>query len=163
MGTNAQLEFAMNPNNIQHIQELSSPVAWLFLLTIQTPNNPPLYLVNNNEEFISNGITYLPYPFQLVLPEDTGDKLPMVSLTISNIDGAIIEAIRGFDQAPQITVQLVSSAYPDLVEKKLDYLKLRDVSYDAMTITGNLETINILTRRFPNGSYEPVQFPSLFY
>jgi hypothetical protein len=153
----------MNPNNISHIQEFSSPVAWLFLLKIETPSNPPLYLVNNNEEFMSNGINYLPYPFQLVLPEDTGDKLPTVTLTISNIDGAIIEAIRGFSEAPEISVKLVSSAYPDLVEKELNYLKLRNVSYDAMTVTGQLETINVLSRRFPEGTYDPVHFPAIFY
>jgi len=153
----------MTPNNIAHIQEFSSSVVWLYLLTIETPRNLPLYLVNNNEEFVSNGITYLPYPFELVLPEDTGDKLPTVKLTISNVDGAIVDAIRGFATAPQISVQLVSSAYPDVIEKKLDYLQLRNVSYDAMTISGTLETINVLSRRFPDESYDPVHFPAIFY
>lgn len=153
----------MNPSNIRHLQEVSSPVAWLFLLKIQTPDNPPLYLVNNNQEFISQGITYLPYPFQIILPEDTGDKLPMVTLSISNIDGSIIDAIRGFSQAPEISVKLVSSAYPDLVEKELNYLKLRNVSYDALNVTGQLETVNVLSRRFPEGTYDPVHFPAIFY
>lgn len=153
----------MNPHNIAEIQRLSSPVAWLFLLTIKTPNNEPLRLVNNNEPFISRGMEFLPYPFDLTLPEDNAETLPVVTLQISNIASEIIEAIRGFSVAPQIDIELVSSAYPDIVEKRLDYLKLRDVTYDSIMITGQLETINVLSSRFPDGDYQPVSYPSLFF
>ncbi len=152
----------MDPRNIKEIQNFSSPVAWLFLLTIKTKGNAPLRLVNNNEPITSRGNVYEPFPFALVLPEDTGDQLPKVSLSISNISGEIIKAIREQQDPPEISCELISSAYPDVVEKTLDFLQLRTVSYDAITITGQLEVVNVLTKGFPGESYDPVHFPGLF-
>ncbi len=121
-----------------------------------------MYFVNNNEQVVSRGVTYEPFPFALVLPEDTGDRLPKVTITISNISGEIIQAIRAQSTAPDMKVEMVSSAYPDIVEKTLDFLQLRSVNYDAITITGQLEVVNVLTKGFPSESYDPVHFPGLF-
>jgi len=152
----------VHPENQRDIQAISSPVAWLYLLTIETLGNPPLYLVNNNESIISNGITYQPFPFKLNLPSDDGEKLPRVSLVISNVSNEIIEAIRGQAIPPVLTVELISSAYPDIVEKRLDFLTLRGVQYDALTITGDLEVLNTMSVGFPAETYDPVHFPGLF-
>ena len=152
----------MYSENTAAIQATSSSVAWLFLLTIQAKDKPPLYLVNNNEPIISQGIEYLPFPFQLNLPSDDGESLPKVSLKISNISNEIIEAIRSELTPPELKVELVSSAYPDIVEKRLDFLKLRSVSYDAITITGQLEVVNVMTNAFPSEVYDPVHFPGMF-
>jgi hypothetical protein len=152
----------MYSENTAAIQATSSSVAWLFLLTIQAKGKPPLYLVNNNEPIISQGIEYLPFPFQLNLPSDDGESLPKVSLKISNISNEIIEAIRSELTPPELKVELVSSAYPNIVEKRLDFLKLRSVSYDAITITGQLEVVNVMTNAFPSEVYDPVHFPGMF-
>lgn len=152
----------MLPENIRSIQDTSSPVAWLFLLTIKAKDKPPLYLVNNNEPIISQGIQYEPFPFKLNLPSDDGETLPKISLVISNISNEIIEAIRSELTPPELKVELVSSAYPDLVEKRLDFLKLRSVSYDAITITGQLEVLNVMTNAFPSEVYDPVHFPGMY-
>ena len=148
--------------NQASIQATSSGVAWLFLLTIETKDKPNLYLVNNNEPITSNGIEYLPFPFSLNLPSDTGERLPRVTLVISNISNEIIEAIRSELTPPVLTVEMVSSAFPDIVEKRLDFLTLRGVSYDATTITGELEVANVLSSGFPAEVYDPVHFPGLF-
>ena len=152
----------VQPQNQADIQATSSSVAWLFLLTIETKDKPNLYLVNNNEVFVSNGIEYQPFPFALALPSDTGEKLPRITLAISNISNEIIEAIRSQSIPPTLTIELVSSAYPDIVEKRLDFLTLRNVSYDATTITADLEVVNILSSGFPAEVYDPVHFPGLF-
>jgi len=152
----------MDPRNITSLLERSSPTAWFFLLTITPKGGTPMYFVNNNEKVVSRGVTYEPFPFALILPEDTGDRLPKVTITISNISGEIIQAIRAQSTAPDMKVEMVSSAYPDIVEKTLDFLQLRSVNYDAITITGQLEVVNVLTKGFPSESYDPVHFPGLF-
>ena len=152
----------MDPRNVAEMQSLSSDAAWLFLLTIKTKGAPNLCLVNNNEEIVSNGVTYKPFPFSLNLPSDTGDRQPKVTLSISNISDEIIQAIRMQSEAPVLTVEMVTSKFPDVVEKRLDYLQLRNVHYDAVTVTGELEVINVLTRGFPSESYDPVHYPALF-
>lgn len=152
----------IHAENQRDIQATSSSVAWLFLLTVEAKGKPPLYLVNNNEVFVSNGIEYQPFPFKLNLPSDTGERLPRITLSISNISNEIIEAIRSEMTPPVLTIEMVSSAFPDLVEKRLDFLTLRGVSYDATTITGELEVINVMSSGFPAEVYDPVHFPGLF-
>jgi hypothetical protein len=112
---------------------------------------------------ISNGITYIPYPFNLTLPLDTGDKIPTITLTIDNVDQMLVDAIRELEVAPSIRVQLITSVFPDLVEKDLDFLKLRNVTYDAMSISGTLEVASVWARKFPSEQVDPVHYPALFY
>lgn len=153
------------PISVQNTPSLlgtSTDVVWMYLLTITASSGPPLYLVNNNEPVTSRGIEFLPYPFALVLPEDFGDQLPQVQISIDNISLEIVDFIRGEIIAPTIKVELVTSAFPDIVEKSLDFLQLRDVKYDAMAITGTLEVINVLNTRFPAESYDPTRYPALF-
>lgn len=140
----------------------STPVAWLALLTISAPGSPPLYVVNNAEAIVSRGITFEPYPFQVTLPMDDSDTLPQVTLAISNLDSAIIEFIRRLIDPPSIAIELVTSAYPDLVEKSLTFLKLVSVDYDVLTINGRLDVDDFLTQRFPAEGYVPPLFPGLF-
>ena len=149
--------------NIVHLQETSSEVAWLYLMEITTPGNPVLRLVNNLEPVVSRGNKYEPYAFKLVLPTQQEGQLPSVRIEIDNIAGEIIEAVRGFEEPPIFKIELISTAYPDVPEKTLDFLKLRAVTYDAMVLTGDLEVRNIMTAKFPSEEYDPVSYPALFY
>jgi hypothetical protein len=155
----------IDQRNVPAINASSSNVAWFFLLTIQTanPNDEIIHLVNNNEPVVSNGITYHPFPFHLTLPLDTGDKIPNITLTIDNVDQMIVDAIREMEIAPSIRIQLVTSSFPDLVEKDLNFLKLRNVSYDSMSIQGTLEVASIWARKFPSERVDPTKYPALFY
>jgi hypothetical protein len=154
----------MQPQNVRYANASSTNAAWFFLLSI-TPasGDEVIHLVNNNEPVVSNGITYIPYPFNLTLPLDTGDKIPTITLTIDNVDQLLVDAIRELEVAPSIRVQLITSVFPDLVEKDLDFLKLRNVTYDAMSITGTLEVASVWARKFPSEQVDPVHFPALFY
>jgi hypothetical protein len=154
----------MQPQNVRYANASSTHAAWFFLLSI-TPasGDEVIHLVNNNEPVISNGITYMPYPFNLTLPLDTGDKIPAITLTIDNVDQMLVDAIRELEVAPSIRVQLITSVFPDLIEKDLDFLRLRNVSYDAMSITGTLEIASVWARKFPSEQVDPVHFPALFY
>jgi hypothetical protein len=154
----------MQPQNVRYANASATNAAWFFLLSI-TPasGDEVIHLVNNNEPVISNGITYIPYPFNLTLPLDTGDKIPTITLTIDNVDQMLVDAIRELEVAPSIRVQLITSVFPDLVEKDLDFLKLRNVTYDAMSISGTLEVASVWARKFPSEQVDPVHYPALFY
>ena len=154
----------ISPQNTPSVNLSSTVTAWFFLLSITPASGTEvIHLVNNNEPVVSNDITYMPYPFHLTLPLDTGDKIPQITLTIDNVDQLLINAIRELELAPTIRVQLITSAFPDLVEKDLDFLKLRNVSYDAMSITGTLEVASVWARKFPSEHVDPTHFPALFY
>lgn len=150
--------------NVPAALESSSEVAWLCLLTITAADNPgvPLRVVNNAAPVVSRGLTFEPYPFNVVLPADDSETLPQVSLEISNLDAEIIAFVRAQAKAPSIAIEVVTSAYPDVVEKSLTFLKLTTVSYDAMVVQGRLDVDDFLSQRFPAEGYVPPQFPGLF-
>lgn len=152
----------VQPVNVPAALATSSPVAWLCLLTITAVGLPPLRVVNNSVPITSRGQEYVPYPFDITLPADDSDTLPQVQLKISNVDREIIQFIRAQLEPPAIVVELVTSAYPDLVEKSLTFLRLTNVSYDALVVTGQLDVDDFLSQRFPAESYVPPLYPGLF-
>jgi len=148
--------------NVPSLLATATPVVWLALLRITAPGETPVALVNNSEPVTSRGLVYQPFPFAITLPADDSETLPRVTLSLSNVDQLLVEYIRGAVEPPKIEVELITSAYPDTVEKALTFLKLVDVSYDAITISGTLTLDNFLTQAFPAEAYTPPYFPALF-
>ena len=144
------------------IYQTSTNEAFLWLLTI-TSANETLRVVNNMEDVVSRGNTFTAYPFNISLPVEDGAKELALTLTIDNVDQMLVEAIRGFLEPPMMTLDLVLSSDFDTVEKKIDFLRLANVEYDALQIRGSLKPINVLGNSFPASNYDPAQFPSLFY
>jgi hypothetical protein len=140
---------------------ISSPVAWLALLTFTLPGQEPLRVVNNTEDVVSRGNTFLSSGFEFILPNDDGESLPQVKLTIPNADRNIIEWIRGFPTAPTLMLEIVLSNAPDVVERSIDWMRLASVNYDALQITGTLVVENVLSAGYPSESYSPTRFPGL--
>lgn len=139
----------------------SSSIAWLTLLTFTIPGLDPLRVVNNTEDIISRGNTFLACGFEIILPVDDGETMPTVKLTIPNADREIIEWIRGFPVAPALMMEIILSNSPDVVERSIDWMRLADVTYDALQITGTLAVENVLSAGFPSEKYSPVRFPAL--
>lgn len=138
--------------------------AFLVLLTIQPSDGaPPLLVVNNNANIVSRGKTYLGYPFNVILPPDTGDRQQTVRLAIDNVDQAIMEEMRRLLEPPEITLELVLSGSPSTVEKKIDFLRLRSINYDAFVIEGILEPVSMMTSAFPGEVYTGVNYPDLAF
>lgn len=144
------------------IYQTSTNEAFLWLLTI-TSANETLRVVNNMEDVVSRGNTFTAYPFNISLPVEDGAKELALTLTIDNVDQMLVEAIRGFLEPPMMTLELVLSSDFNTVEKKIDFLRLANVEYDALQIRGSLKPINVLGNSFPASNYDPAQFPSLFY
>jgi hypothetical protein len=149
-------------NNIGNLFEQNSSVVWMFLLRLTDGNGETIYLVNNNEEVVSKGKTYIPFPFEVTLPADDGTKLPSLSISFANFADEIVTAIRGWITPPTIDIELVTSKYPDIIEKSLIGMTLRGITFDALTVSGTLEVKDILNSKFPSETYSPTRFPSLF-
>jgi len=137
---------------------------FLTLLEFTHPDMPnAIYFVDNTTAIVSNGTTYDPYPFEITLPEDTEGVLPQVKLKIDNVDRVLTDAIRGFSNPPVVTLKIILASNPDTVEMKLENLKLRNVTFDMYSIKGNLVMDSPLARKFPASTFNPKQYPALFF
>jgi hypothetical protein len=136
---------------------------FLVLLEINhSTMDTPLYFVNNTENITSNSQVYTAYPFLIDLPSDDPEKLPHVSLIIDNIDRSILETLRGIDSPPTISLSLVLASDPDTLELGPLNFTLKNITYDALTIKGDLSYEDILSEGFPKDSFTPENFPGLF-
>lgn len=124
--------------------------AYLTLLTITHPDlGTPLRFTSDNVNTISNGNTFVPFPYDITLPDDTEGQIPEAQLVIDNTSTEIISVLRQLTTAPIITIDVIRSEDPNYVERSWTGLEWRSTSYNLDTITGKLTVENLATEEFP--------------
>ena len=150
------------------INQTSIDDAFFALLTITSghediADQEKEYLVNNNEAVTSRGQVYRPYAFTITLPTEDLDQPMSVQIVIDNVDRRITEFVRALLEPPTFKIEVIISSDPDTVERRIDFMKLADVTYDAMTVTGTLVPTNPLSRPCIDSTYNGTEFPDLVY
>lgn len=137
--------------------------AFLILLTLSHAQLPePLRVTSDAVETISRGNSFAPFPFELSLPDDDGDRSPEARLTIDNIDRQIVRAVRSLPSAPAVLIEIVRAADADTVEARFEDFKLTNVSYDSQVVEGYLSIEDFTAEPFPAFLFSPGLFPGLF-
>lgn len=135
---------------------------WLVLLTISHASlAAPIRVVHNNENITSRGNEFTAYAFQFIMPGQGGDGPGEAQLSIDNTDRVIVETIRLITDAPDVLVEVILADTPDVVEISLPPLKLRDVTYNASTVTGFLRFEDLVTEPVSE-TITPSRLPALF-
>jgi hypothetical protein len=97
-----------------------------------------IYLVNNNQDIEYDSNTYSANNFKFTPPTQEGGEVNEAKLTISNIDQALIAALRGINSAPTITANIIFYGDTPVLEAGPWEFYLKDISYNMMSITGTL-------------------------
>lgn len=143
--------------------ESQTDEVFLVLLAIAHPDlASPLNVVNNTQDIESGGVTYTAFPFQIKLQGETEDQITSAQLSIDNVTREIVAAIRSITSAPTVTMRIVLASQPDTVEVGPVDFVLRDVSYDAQTVSGTLGYEDRLDAHIPKDRFTPELFPGLF-
>lgn len=135
---------------------------FLHLLEISHDSIETLRFVDNTEQIVSNGDTYLPYAFRIALPGEFDDQLPTVHLEIDNVDRVILEGIRALPSSPSIRMAVILASSPDTIEAGPFTFTLKAVDYDAMSISGTLAFEDTLNEPYPFVRFSPGLFPGIF-
>lgn len=136
---------------------------WVSLLVIEHASlEEPLRFNNSGAEIVSNGEVYSPFPFMLLLPEDSEESVGQARLTIDNTSREIMATIRGLRPEPLITVSVVIAETPDVVEIQLPPLPLKNISYDDFMVEGQIAAEDYAGEPFPAGKFTPADFPGMF-
>jgi len=148
---------------VEAVNASTTGAAFLTLLTITAGALPPLRVVNDMQPLVSRGLTFIAYPFSIVLASSLADAQPTVSLAIDNVSQDLIEYIRGFEDTPTVKVEMVLSSSPDRVDRAINFLRLSSVTYDALKVSGTLMPIDFLTARAVDEIYNGSSYPSLVW
>lgn len=136
---------------------------FLYLLALSHPQMVTMYFVNNTVDIVSNGNTYMAFPFDLTLPDDREDTITRIHLVIDNIDRRIVAAVRSIDTPATFTISVIRAAEPNVLIAGPVSCTLRNVTYGAMTVEGDLAPWeNILDEPVPQHTYTPATAPGLF-
>ena len=122
----------------------------------------PIRVCSNAGDVVSNGNTFVAFPFELTLPDDQDNAAPRASLRIDNVDRQIVQAIRTIGSPPSVRIMVVLASDPDTIEADWDGFTLRVASYDALTVAGEILTDAFEDEPYPAASFTPGRFPGLF-
>jgi hypothetical protein len=147
---------------VRELLAQESGEVFLQLLTLSHPQMTTLRVVNNTQDVVSRGNTYLAFPFSLELPADLAEEMPNVQLMISNADRRLVDELRTVVDPITVTLEIVAAGVPDTVEVGPFSFDLSRVVYGKDTITGTLSTEPILQEPFPADTFNPKDFPGLF-
>ena len=144
------------------INAQSTDEVWLTLLTIDSDElAAPLRFVNNNESLSSRGNVYMAFPFDIEFPGQDEENPGEARLVIDNIDGSIVNFIRNIVTPPAVTIEVVLASTPNSVEAAFANMTLRNVSYDAKTVSGLLKFEDIVVEPVTY-AMTPERFPGQF-
>jgi hypothetical protein len=136
---------------------------FLILLTIASAEMAvPIRVVNDRANLTSRGSDFIAFPFDLVLPADDGETLSQVQLRIDNVDREIVAALRQLTTPPDVTMEVVRAAEPDVIEAGPFAMQLVAADYTALVVTGTLAFEDVLNARFPGDDFAPASHPGLF-
>jgi len=135
---------------------------WLVLLTLSHPTlATPIRLVNNNEDVVSRGSTFLAFPFEVELPGEDPDQPPKAMLRIDNVDRRVVQTIRSITAPPTVTLEVILASAPNTVEVSFTNMTLRNAQYDTSTVSGELTFDSIYTEPVTL-TMTPSRFPGMF-
>lgn len=147
----------------QGINAQETDEVFLLLLTLDHEDiAEPIRVVNNMEDVISRGDTYIAYPFEIALPDEDPESVARVTLRIDNVDREIVKSLRAIASPLSVALEVVMASSPDLVEAGPFNMTLVSAEYDALTVTGELAFEDVLNEPFPGHAYVPSDYPGLF-
>lgn len=110
----------------------------------------------------SNFNRFVFLPFEIELPQDDKTGAVSAKLTIDNVTREIVQYARQTRNVLNVTLQVVLSNNLDYIELEYKNFKLRNISYDGLTVSGDLSIDYLGLEPFPAGRFTPSGFPGLF-
>jgi hypothetical protein len=85
------------------LQRVNDAQGLLFLLTITGGGiAQPVRLVNDTRECVSNGETFLPLPFEIVLPKQAAKEVPSTQLRMDNVGRELVAELEQLEPGAEL-------------------------------------------------------------
>lgn len=111
---------------------------------------------------ISRSKEYVFVPFDITLPQQDDTNVATATLTVANVGRELMQAVRSADSMIRIKIEIVLSSSPDTVELSIDDFRLGRISYDSLTVSGDLSVEYYELEPFPSKRFTPADFPGIF-
>lgn len=154
---------SLSPELLAQLLNQESDDPFLTLITLTHPSfGQPVRYVNNTENIISRGDTFLAFPVKITLPVDDGESAREVSIEFDNVSLDLLDEIRQVTTPIDVKLEMVLASIPDDVQMSLEELKIGNVQYDSQKISARLFMDDFLSSGLTSESYTPTVFPGMF-
>ena len=135
----------------------------LVLITIEHADLPtPIRLSSDVVDTISNGETFIAYPFEISLPDDPHQGITRGKFSFENISQDYTAAIRSLTTAPTMRIDIVLASDPDTLEVSYTDFEMTNFEYDVNVISATLSVESFMTEPWPGDSFLPSKFSGIF-
>ncbi|HXK71967.1 MAG TPA: DUF1833 family protein [Clostridia bacterium] len=147
----------------QAVNSQGSDEIFILLITLDHETlEDSIRICSGGQNIVHLGDTYIYYPFDMKIPDDTADNVPQATLIIENITPTIITALRSISSEISVNIKLILASDPDTIEIEFTDMFISHISYNALTIEATIKAENYLTSYLVKDSFVPSQFPGLF-
>jgi hypothetical protein len=119
-------------------------------------------LVPNWEPITHVGEVYSPLAFEVSLPDEEEEGVPVIQWVADNVDLRLVEALRTVQGAVLARIVWVLASQPDVVELGPLDVTMRAAEFDALTVAGVMGVEPILEQPFGYLTMSPETCPALF-
>lgn len=153
----------LSPQLVAQLFAQRSGDPFLALLTLTHPSfSQPIYLVNNTEDIVSNGNTFVAFPFKFILPSDDAESTRELSLEFDNVSLELLDEIRSVTTSISLKLEMVLASIPDEIQYEFSELKISNITYNKNRISAKVFLDVFLSSEIPSEKYLPSNFPGLF-
>ncbi len=145
-------------------QRVTDTSGTLLFLSVTAPSLPaPLRIVNDTQDWVSQGVEYLGVPFSFKLPEDTRGQSPRAQLVLDNVGRGISEDLEALAPNDLLMARLMLSdrADPNVYERDY-YLPVTSVSISGATASAQCGVDFLMRQQAVRLRANPFTLPGIF-
>lgn len=134
------------------------------LLDLSAPSfQETLRLVDDNVNFVFNGVEYLAFPFGFTPPSDQSGSASQIKLVISNVGRTMVEELEKIQPNDRVraVLRLVDRKNPTVIAKEWR-VPLSNVTVDIATATATCGNFQFMKQQASRKRYDQFLAPGLF-
>lgn len=153
---------SLSPQLIAQLMGQSSSDPYLLLVTFEHESFPAVRVVNNSEDIVSRGDTFLAFPISVQLPSDDGESQRRVALEMDNVSRFMMDQVRSVVTPIRVKLEMILASIPDVVQMSLEELQVQKINYNKSKVSMDLVLDNFLNVEMTSERYTPNNYPGLF-
>ena len=153
----------LSTTGYQAITAADTDAVFVHLLKITPSAGSIICLTDNSANVIYNGDLYTSFPFSIVLPTSETGQIEEAKVIIDNVSRLLVDEVRTLTESLAVDIYVVDAAQaPVTLEASFTGFKLKNITYDAFTLSGRLTIEDYLGEPWPKDILSGANFPGLF-
>lgn len=145
-------------------QRVTDTSGTLLFLSVTAPSLPaPLRIVNDTQDWVSQGVEYLGVPFSFKLPDDTRGQSPRAQLVLDNVGRGISEDLEALapNELMMARFMLSDRADPNVYERDY-YIPVTSILVAGATASAQCGVDHLMRQQAVRLRANPFTLPGIF-